>query len=90
MKDETERRASEAERLMREPLLIDAFDAIEARIVQELRVTDVSARDKMRDLVVTMQLLGALRKHINTHIETGKLAELAKPSLSDKLRRLAA
>lgn len=90
MMNETSHRAREAERLLREPLLIEAFDAIESKIVQELRLTDTSARDKMRDLVITMQLLGALKSHLNSHIETGKLAELAKPSMSDRLRRLAA
>ena len=87
---EIERKAREAERLLNEPLLQEAFTAIEAKIVQELRTCDVSARDKQRDLVITLQLLGHLQRHLRTHIETGTLDRVAKESFGDRVRRFAA
>lgn len=86
--DEEIRRANEAQRLMNDPLLSEAFSAVESAVVSELRAVDVGARDKQRDLIVTLQLLGNLQRILRTHIETGKLARIAKESTRDRLRRI--
>lgn len=85
--DEEIRRGMEAQRLLETPLLAEAFDAIEQRIVSELRSVDVGARDAHRDLIVTLQLLGAVKRHIETHIQTGRLAEITKESLGKRVMR---
>ena len=82
------RRGFEAERLMEEPLLKEAFTAIEARIVDELKRVNVGSRDMQRDLIVTLQLLNGLKRHIAEHIDTGKLARIAKESTRDRIRRV--
>lgn len=87
--EEEIRRANEAERLLADPLLSAAFSDVESAILTELRAVDVGARDKQRDLIVTLQLLGNLRRILRTHIETGKLARLAKESMRDRLRKIA-
>lgn len=89
--DEEIRRGHEAERLLAHPLLSSAFSEIESVIVDELRVVPVGADKKQRDLIVTLQLLGNLKKLIQQHIQTGQLAEISKrESLGQRiLRRMA-
>ena len=85
------RRAEEAERLMNEPLLKEAFQTIEAAIVERMKRADVGDAKQHQDLIVTLQLLGKVKQHIKTVIDTGKMArvEEEKKSWVDKLRRRA-
>lgn len=76
--DEEIRRGREAERILAEPLLKEAFEAIEGAILTGMRRVDVGARDAQRDLIVTLQLMDKLRGHLKTHMQTGKLAEMTK------------
>jgi hypothetical protein len=86
--DEEIRRGFEAQRILEEPLLKEAFSAIESAILTGMKRIDVGARDAQRDLIVTLQLLDKLRAHIQTHITTGKLADIAKQeSLATRARR---
>ncbi len=71
-------RAREAERLMNDPLMAAAFGEIEAAILERLRSVDVGARDAQRDLILMLQVVGKVQRIMQTHIETGKLAELTK------------
>lgn len=73
---------------MDDPLLRGAFDAVEARILDEMRRVDVGAQAAQRDLIVTLQLLGSLKRHLKTHIETGQLARISKETMKDKARRM--
>lgn len=89
--DEEILRGREAERLLNDPLIVSAFKDIEAVILDGLRTVDVGAKDKQRDLIVTLQLLGNLQRILKTHIQTGELAELTKRESLGKriLRRMA-
>lgn len=84
-------RGREAERLMSDPLLVEAFSAVEKAILDGLRTVDVGAKDAQRDLIVTLQLLGNLQRILKTHIQTGELAQIAKQESLGKriLRRMA-
>lgn len=85
------RRGREAERLMSDPMLVEAFGAVEKAILDGLRTVDVGAKDAQRDLIVTLQLLGNLQRILKTHIQTGELAQIAKQESLGKriLRRMA-
>lgn len=85
------RRGREAERLMNDPLMVEAFSAVEEVILNGLRTVDVGAKDAQRDLIVTLQLLGNLQRVLKTHIQTGQLAEISKRESLGKriLRRMA-
>ena len=85
------RRGREAERLMSDPMIVEAFADIEGGILSRLRTVDVGAKDAQRDLIVTLQLLGNLKRILQTHIQTGELAELTKKESLVKrtLRRMA-
>jgi hypothetical protein len=78
----------DAQRLLDDPMLKGAFEAVEARILEEMRRVDVGAREAQRDLIVTLQLLGSLKRHLKTHMETGRLAQISKETMKDKARRM--
>lgn len=84
--EEEIRRGREADRLMSDPLMVEAFDAVEKAILDGLRTVDVGAKDAQRDLIVTLQLLGNLQRILKTHIQTGELARIAKVTVKDRLR----
>ena len=69
------RRAADAERLMNEPLLKEAFEQIESALLSRMRTVDVGALETHRDLIVSMQLLGKVKQYIEQVILTGKLVE---------------
>lgn len=85
------RRGDDAKRLMAEPLLQEAFDLIEQGLMARMRTVDVGASDAQRDLIVTLQLLGKVKQHIEQTALTGRFAEeeLARKSWIDRLRRRA-
>jgi hypothetical protein len=70
------RRGQEAERVLAEPLLVEAFAAIEESVVGRLRRVDVGDEDGQRDLVVTLQLLGKVKQYITDVVTTGRMAAL--------------
>ncbi len=76
---------------MGDPLMAAAFSEVEGAIINGLRTVDVGAKDAQRDLIVTLQLLGNLKRILETHIQTGELAEITKRESLGKriLRRLA-
>ena len=85
------RRGDEAKRLLAEPLLLEAFDLIEQGLLARMRTVDVGATDAHRDLIVTMQLLGKVRQHIEQAAITGRFAEeeQARKTWTDRFKRRA-
>ena len=69
-------RAEDAKRLLSEPLLQEAFSAVESAIFNELRRVDVGAQDKQQNLIVTLQLLGKLKNHLENVVRTGQMIQL--------------
>lgn len=82
------RRAEEARRLLEEPLLKEAFEAVEGTLLAEIRRVDVGAMEKQRDLIVSLQLLHKVRAYISSVVETGNLAALQQEQTAwSKLKR---
>lgn len=66
-------RGNEAKRLLDEPLLKEAFDAVERDTVNELKRMPIWEADrKRRDLVHRLQLLEDVRQHLQAVIAAGK------------------
>jgi hypothetical protein len=82
------RRADDAERLLSEPLMKEAFDAVESTLIAHIKRVAVGDSDAQRDLIVSLQLLGKVRGYLQSVIDTGKMARLdeEKKSWVDRLR----
>ena len=68
-------RAAQAEALMRNELLVEAFAALDAQYVNAWRVTparDVIAREKLWQAV---NVLGLVRQHLAKIVSDGRLAQ---------------
>ena len=92
--DEEIRRGHEAERVLSEPLLVEAFSRVEAAIVDALKRCPVGDRNTQHELCVSLQLLGKVHGHIKEAATTGKLARIAKEQsvasrVADFVRRRA-
>jgi hypothetical protein len=69
------RRGREARRLMGEPLLVEAFAAVEAALKEAWLATgDAQERERER-LWLMLKLLQRLRGHLSEAAETGRLAD---------------
>lgn len=77
MNDEI-RRGEDARRVLAEPLLKEAFEKIEAAVMDEIRRVDVGDANKQRDLIVTFQLLQKVRRYLADVVTTGDLAKLTE------------
>jgi hypothetical protein len=86
--EEEIRRGMEAERLMAEPMLKEAFEKTEAAIVDALRRCDLKKDDEAKTLALSLQLLGQIKGHFKTTMETGKMARIQKETMTDKAKRL--
>lgn len=75
MNDEI-RRGEEAKRLLNEPMLKEAFDAVETALIDAIKRVDVGAEKAQKDLIVTLQLLGKVKKYMEDVMATGKMAAL--------------
>ena len=88
MNDEI-RRGEEAQRLLDEPILKEAFEAVEAALIDGIKRVDVGSADAQRDLVVSLQLLGKVKRYIEQVATTGKMAKLTEEQEGwrDKVKR---
>lgn len=75
-REEEIRRGHEAARILAEPLLVEAFAALDARYLAEWRATPVRDAEG-RELIWQMtRALHAMRDHLTTLVETGMLATI--------------
>jgi hypothetical protein len=70
------RRAEEAKRLLSEPLLVEAFDNVEAGLIGAMKVSIMGDDKTHHELVLCLQLLGRVRNYFKEVIDTGKLEQL--------------
>jgi hypothetical protein len=89
--EQEEIRGNEADRLMRDPLLTEAFSKTEEAIVQRLKTCPVGDRELQHELILTLQLLGRVHGYIKTVSDTGKMAKIQKmqKSFADRMLRRA-
>jgi hypothetical protein len=74
-KGEELRRAEEAKRLMDNPLFKEAFTTIREELIRHLLNTRVAEEVERDRLYITIKALDLVKQHIQSVLETGKLAE---------------
>lgn len=85
--EEEIRKGMDAERLLNEPLMKQAFIGIESQLVEALKSVPMGDSKTQHELVLTLQLLGKLKRHFLTIMETGKMARIQKESLGTRLKK---
>jgi len=87
--EEEIRLAREAETLMSNPVFKQAFEGIESSLIEKMRLVAMHDIDTQHELILTLQLLGGLRRQFTDVIQSGKMAQIQKEqSLGQKLRRI--
>ena len=74
-KGEELRRAEEAKRLLDNPLFKEAFKTIREELIKHLLNTRVAEEMERDRLYITIKALDLVEQHIQSVLETGKLAE---------------
>ena len=74
-KGEELRRADEAKRLLDNPLFKEAFTTIREELIKHLLNTRVAEELERDRLYITIKALDLVEQHIQSVLETGKLAE---------------
>ena len=74
-KGEELQRADEAKRLLDNPLFQEAFKTIREELIKHLLNTRVAEELERDRLYITIKALDLVEQHIQSVLETGKLAE---------------
>ncbi|SVC54396.1 uncharacterized protein METZ01_LOCUS307250 [marine metagenome] len=74
-KGEELRRADDAKRLLDNPLFKEAFATIREELIKHLLNTRVAEELERDRLYITIKALDLVQQHIQSVLETGKLAE---------------
>ena len=90
--EEQIRRAEEAHAILRSQMFVKAFDDTRAAILNAIASLDNLRDDKARDLHSMVKGLEKVRRVLEEHISTGKLAQKeieGRSKLTDLLKRRA-
>ena len=74
--EELIQRAREAERLLSNPLFVEAFDKVRGGLVSSMETSPLGDKETHNRLVIALQLLGQIEKRIKEVAETGKLTAI--------------
>jgi hypothetical protein len=86
--DQEIREAREAELLLNNPTFKAAIEGIEKNLIDRMRQVAMHDIDTQHELILSFQLLGALRQSLSAMIQTGKMAEIQKDqSIAQKVKR---
>ena len=77
-------RGQEAKQLLEHPLLVEAFDAIQKEIDHQWKTSKANDADAREKLYLMNRLLLNLKGTIQTHVQTGQMAEIQIIQLRDK------
>ncbi len=86
--DQEIREARNADKILNDPVFREAVDGIEKTIIDKMRQVPMADMTTQHELILTLQLLGKLKQHLHSMIETGKMAEIQKETIISKLRRV--
>ena len=70
------RRGAEASQLLANPILVEAFAKVEARIIAEWRAAAASDVEHQRNLLMLLKALDKVRGYLTQTAHTGKMASL--------------
>jgi hypothetical protein len=80
-------RGHDAERLLNDPMLKEAFSKVETGIVDGLKQTPIGDRDTQHELTLCLQLLGRVKKNLEEVATTGKFALHQKQERESWMKR---
>ena len=81
------RAAKDANRVLGDPAFQKAFTGIESALIDRMRSVPMADMATQHELILSLQLLGNIRRHFETMIQTGKMAEIQKEqSIAQKIR----
>ena len=78
-------RGERAAALLRDPLIVESFDALEGKYISEWK--DSSSTERRETLFQMYQALMVVRGHLTEVVETGNLAKLDTNLQKKSLRR---
>ena len=70
------KRGEEADRILKNPLFIDAFENVRESIINSMAQSAFGDAQTHNRLVIAMQLLSQIEKRFKDHIATGKMAAM--------------
>lgn len=70
------RRGAEADQLLANPMLQEAFAKVEERIIKDWRIASASDTDHQRNLLMLLKALDKVRGYITTTAQTGRMASI--------------
>ena len=86
--DQEIRSGMNSRRLLDDPVFKEAFSVIESTLIERIRQVPMGDVKTQHELVLSVQLLGQLRNHFQTIIDTGKMAQIQKQTILDRAKRL--
>ena len=85
--DEEIKQARNADKILNDPVFKEAVEGIEKSLIDRMKQVPMADMTTQHELILTLQLLGKLKQSLHTMIETGKMAEIQKESITSKLKR---
>jgi hypothetical protein len=86
--DQEIREARDADSVLNNPVFKNAVDGIERNLIERMKQVPMADLDTQHELILSLQLLGALKRSLSDTIQTGKMAEIQKEqSLAQKVKR---
>ena len=89
--EEEAKRGEEARQLLEHPIYKEAVEEVEAGLVRALKNSAIGDESTHHRIAIALQLLGQITKHVETVMQTGKMAEfqLKKESMGQRFKRAA-
>jgi ribosome-binding ATPase YchF (GTP1/OBG family) len=89
MSDKEIVRGAEADRILKHEILVEAFDTVREGIVRAMTNSAMGDTNTHNRLVIALQLLSQIEKHIQEVATTGKLARIqVDESMLSKAKRV--
>lgn len=86
--DQEIREARDADSVLNNPVFKGAVDGIERNLIERMKQVPMADIDTQHELILSLQLLGSLKRSLSDIIQTGKMAEIQKEqSLAQKVKR---
>jgi hypothetical protein len=80
-------RAARAEALLRDELLLEAFDTLDQEYVKAWRATAARDNDARERLWQAVQIVAKVRDHLGSVLSSGKLAQRELNDLAERKKR---
>lgn len=70
------KRGEEADRILKNPLFIDAFESVRESIINSMAQSAFGDAQTHNRLVIAMQLLAQIEKQLKDHVATGRMSAM--------------